>query len=247
MTVIVGNFSFNRLTAQPFGYQSTDTSAGLSVKSWSVSGLATPAEWLNLLNVYDNWRNLKIAEDPAVETGVIGATVSLSINGAGGQSWSNVACWFQNPPEGQQQGVYIAVNFVLVDAAEALQVAIKQEEAGSQEDELDLGTYILAGVTLKLRKQPDSYTFGPTLELGATGSHYLTGPLDVTQVKTIEGETNASGWSTIRAWYENIVQSTPASNTYFPIAPPQAEAENKIINGVKSLIYVVSVDLALVK
>lgn len=247
MTVTVGGFSFDRLTAQPFGYQSTDTNAGLSAKSWSVSGLATPAEWLNLLNVYDNWRDLKIAEDPATQTGVVGATVSLSINGPGGQSWTDVPCWFQDPPQGEQQGAYIAIVFGLVDAAQALQVAIKQEEAGAQEDELDLGTYTLAGVVLKLRKQPDSYTFGPTIDQTADGSHYVTGSLGVTEVKSIEGETDASGWSTIRAWYQSIVLSTPASNTYFPIAPPEATVESKIVSGVKTLVYVITVDLVLIK
>lgn len=247
MTVTVGAFSFNRLTAQPFGYDAPDVRSGLSAKQWSITGLVTPAEWLTLLNVYDNWRDLKIQEDPVTKTGTIGATVALSAKGPGGQTWTNVPCWFQESPQGEQSGAYISVSFVVVDANQALAVALRQEELANEEDELNLGTFTLAGVVLKLRSQPDSYTFGPTLEQTANGSHYVTGPLSVTQVKSIEGETNSTGWNTIRSWYQGIVQSTPAAGTYFPLSPPEATAENKIINGVKTLIYVVSIELALVK
>jgi hypothetical protein len=247
MTITVGSFNFSLLTAQPFGYETADTSAGLSAKQWEISGLATPSEWLSLLNVYDTWRDLKIQEDPILKTGVVGATVPLTITGFGGQTWSNVPCWFREAPSGDQAGAFVVVNFTLVDAAQALAVALKQEEIASEDDELDLGTFAINGVVLKLRKPPDSYTFAPTLEPTANGSHYVTGPLSATIVKDIEGETNSAGWDSIRSWYESIAQTTPSTGTYYPISSPTATAENKIINGVKTLVYVVSISLALVK
>ena len=72
MSITIGAATFSRLTAQPYGYEETDTKSGQTARRWTVSGLMTPAEWLALLNVYDTWRNLKILEDPVTVTGVVG-------------------------------------------------------------------------------------------------------------------------------------------------------------------------------
>lgn len=250
MTVTVGSFSFNKLTAQPLTYQGDDVPAGISAKSWAIEGILTPAEWIALINQYDNWRNAKIQENPAVDTNSVGTTVPLTVRGVGGQQWTNVACWFQDPPQGQQLGAYVAASFTLVDAAEALQVLKKQQKVTAEAEEdttPDLGNYTLGGVSLKLRKPPDGYTFNPTVEPTANGSHYISGPLNVTFVKNIEGETDQAGWTSIRSWYETIIQSTPAINTWFPFSPPEATAEGRVVNGSKTTVYTVSVTLVYIK
>jgi hypothetical protein len=247
MSVTIGSLALSTLNAQPYGYDESDTARGLTARSWAISGVVTPAEWLSLLAIYDSWRDLKINESPAVETGIVGATVTLSGKGPGGQTWTNVSCWFSEAPSGQQQGAYIIVSCSLVNAAEALQVLVKGQEQESGEEDLDLGTFTISGVSLKLKKPSDAYEFTPTLEQTANGSHYIAGSLSATLIKDIEGETNLSGWNSIRSWYQAIVQSTPAKNTYFPITPPTAAAESKIVSGAKTVVYIVSVRLALVK
>jgi hypothetical protein len=247
MSITIGSLSLSTLNAQPYGYDESNTTRGFTARSWAVSGIVTPAQWLSLIGIYDTWRNLKINESPAVETGVVGATVALSGKGPGGQVWTNIPCWFKNAPDGDQRGSYIAVSFLLIDANQALQVLIKTQEQDAGEEELDLGTFTINGVVLKLKKPPDAYEFTPTLEQTANGSHYVAGSLSATLIKDIEGETNLSGWNSIRSWYQAIVQSTPAKNTYFPVTPPTAAAENKIVSGAKTVVYIVSVRLALVK
>lgn len=247
MSVTIDSLTIDRLTAQPFGYDEVDVRAGLTARRWEVSGLLTPSEWLSLLSIYDAWRDLKIQEGPAVETGVIGATVPLSSNGPGGQTWTDIGCWFAAAPVGSQAGSYISVSCQLVDAEQALAILLKQQELEEEEDELDLGTFTINGAVLKLLKPPDAYAFTPTLEQTANGSHYVTGALSATLIKDIEGETDGAGWGLIRSWYQAIVQTTPATNTYFPIEPPTASAANKVVDGAKVLTYTVNVKLALVK
>ena len=247
MSITIGAATFSRLTAQPYGYEETDTKSGQTARRWTVSGLMTPAEWLALVNVYDTWRNLKILEDPVTETGVVGATVALSGNGPGNQTWTNIPCWITSAPQGEQSGAYISGTCTFVHAAEYLAVLLKEQTATEEEDTLDLGTYTINGVVLKLLKPPDSYLFAPTIEQTAGGDHYITGPLTSTEIKDIEGDTTSAGWTSIRAWYSAIVQSAPATNSYFPIQPPTASASNKIVDGVKTVVYTVSVVLAKVK
>lgn len=247
MTVSVDGFTLSRLTAQPFGYQASDLQSGLSAKSWQINGLATPAEWLDLLTAYDTWRDTKITEDPVTITNDIGAVVLLTASGPGGQSWEDVECWFTEAPSGEQVGAYIRVSFVLVDANQALEVALRQEELSAEEADLDLGTITIGTTELKLLKQPDSYTFGPTLEQTANGAHYLSGPLTVTEVKSIEGQTDSAGWADIRSWYQTVIATPPETGDYFPLAPPEASAERKVVNGLKTIVYIVTVELALVK
>jgi len=247
MSVTIGAATFSRLTVQPYGYEETDTKSGLTARRWSVSGLMTPAEWLTLVNVYDTWRNLKILENPATETGVVGATVTLSGKGPGNQTWTNIACWITSAPQGEQTGAYILGKITLVHAAEYLAVLLKEQTAVEEENVLYVGTYTINGVVLSLLKPPDGYLFTPSIEQTAGGEHYITGPLTATETKNIEGDTTSAGWDSIRTWYSNIVQSTPNANSYFPIQPPTASASNKIIDGVKTVVYTVSVVLAKIK
>lgn len=247
MSVTIGSLTVDRLIAQPFGYEEVDVRAGLTARRWEVAGLLTPAEWLSLLSIYDTWRNLKIQEEPAAETGVVGATVLLSGVGPAGQEWTDIDCWFISAPVGTQSGAYVSTVCTLVDAEQSLAVLLKQQELEEQEDQLDLGTFTINGAVLKLLKPPDAYTFTPTLESTVGGSHYVTGALSATLVKDIEGETNEAGWALIRSWYQSTVQASPEINTYFPLEPPSAAAANKIVNGAKVLTYTVSIKLALVK
>lgn len=253
MTVTIGTATFGNLIAQPFGYEETDTKAGLTARSWNISGLLTPAEWLDLLDAYDGWRDLRIQDADTATSLVVGTTIDFSGTGPGGLSWTNVDCWFSSAPVAEQSGAYLSVSVSLVDANEALQVILKQQEESetTAEEELpDFGTINIGGVVLTLTKVKESYNQGPQLQLTATGSHYVTGPLVVEKIKDIEGyfdtATYANGWSSIRSWYESQIVATPLSGSDFPISPPSATAEKKIVNGVNTTRYTISIQLGVV-
>jgi hypothetical protein len=249
MSVTIGSVTLNTLTAQPFGYDESDTSRGQTARRFAISGLVSPSEWLDLLDEYDNWRNSRIDdEDPAISA-VIGTTVNFSGTGPGSQSWSSVQCWFTAAPSAEQRGAWLAVNVELVSAVEALQVLLKQQEAetggggGGSTLTPDFGTFVIGGTTLTLTKPPDSYGAGPALDLTIGGTHYVSGTLTVVINKDIEGTTNLTGWNNIKSWYEATITTTPSSGSYFPVSVPSATAERVLIDGTPTDIYTVSVVL----
>lgn len=254
MTVTVGAFTFDnlyaQLTSQPFGYNATDTSEGMTARQWTVTGLATPSQWLNLLTVYDAWRSVRITQESTSTSLVVGATVSFSGTGPGGSSWSNVACWFSEPPSGEQSGKYISLSFTVIDANQQLQVIQKGqtgEEATTEEP--DLGTYTLGGVVLKLTKPIDSYLDGPEVRMTLLGKHYIAGPKVVQETLDIQGYfdtgTYPSGVASINNWYESrITTISPSVGSYFPITIPSYTAERVIVGGSPEVRYTVSILLA---
>ena len=252
MAITIGSTTFSTLTAQPFGYEETDAKAGLTAQRWAVSGLLTPSEWLSLINTYNGWRNARINDQDTTVSLAIGTTINFSGKGAGGAIWSNIPCWFTATPVGEQSGDYLSVSFGVVNAAEALQVIVKQKEvqvATAIEDTQppDLGTYTLAGVVLKLKSPMDGYGQGPNVNLTALGYNYISGPKVVQHQKNIEGyfdtATYPNGISSINSWYEAQVVSTPASGAYYPTTPPSWSAERLVVSGVTCTRYTVSITL----
>jgi hypothetical protein len=247
--ITIGTAAFPTLTAQPFGYEETNTRAGQTARKWLVTGLLKPSEWVTLLGVYDAWRNTRIDEVPTETSKVVGTTIALSAKGPGTLAWTNVACWFISAPEAEQSGAYLSASVELVDANQALAVLLKQEEAEAEEEEgdlPDLGTFTLGSAVLTLLKPPDTYSDLPQLELTATGNHLISGPKVIVRVKDIEGTTNASGWTAVRSWYETNAIATPAAGAYFPISVPTATAENKIVGGAVVIQYTVSIQLGVI-
>lgn len=244
MTTTIGAFTTSKLLAQPYGYQETSTSDGLTARSWRISGLLTSSEWQSLISVYNTWRDARIQDPDSVAANSVGTTVSLTTT-ANGLSWSGIACWFTSAPSGEQAGRYIQASLDLVDAAQALQVALRQKEkAYSAEDRPNLGTYTVGTTTLTLLKVPDTYTDAPSVARAVSGVSYITGPLGATRIKALEGTTNSAGWTAIKSWYENEVASLPSSGDWFPVTPPTASAINRIVNGLKVIEYTVNLTLA---
>lgn len=243
MTVSIGAFTTAKLLAQPFGYEEATTRDGLTARRWTVSGLLTATEWQSLLSVYNTWRDARIQDADSVAANSVGTTVSLTAN-ANGISWSGVGCWFTSAPSGDQAGRYIQASVELVDAAQALQVALRQrEKARSAEDRPALGTFTLGSCTLTLLRPPVTYQDVPQLQLTAAGTSYLTGPLTATKVYALEGETNASGWSALQSWFESTIGTTPAAGAYFPLSAPTATAANDVVNGLKVITYTVTLSV----
>lgn len=244
MSISVESFSFNRLNAQPFTYEASNAIRGFTARKWQISGVATPSEWLQLLGVYDTWRDLKIEEDDAAVSGVIGSTVTFSGSGPGGQTWTNIECWFASPPEASQNGAYLDISFELIDANQGLEVILKGQEAeATAEEEPDFGTITIGSTVLTLKQPVDAYGTTPSADLTATGTHVISGPLVVDRVKDVVGTTNLTGWNNIRSWYETQIVAVPLAGSYFPITSPTATAEIKIVDGIKTTVYTVSIQL----
>lgn len=244
MAVTLGTATFSRLTAQPFGYEGSDIRSGLSARRWLITGLLTPSEWLTLLTNYDNWRNLRIDDTPTEVSLAVGTTINLTATGPGGQSWTSVPCWFSSAPEASQQGAYLNVSVELVDANQALAVLVRSAERDVELEDLpNFGTVTVGTTTLTLLRPMESYGQGPQLQLTASGVHYLSGPLVVEHIRDIEGTTNAAGWAAILSWYESQIVATPAAGTWYPISIPTVQASNRISDGVKSVLYTVSLQL----
>jgi hypothetical protein len=245
MSISVEAFTFDRLNAQPFTYDASNVLRGFSARKWSISGLATPSEWLQLLSVYDTWRDLKIEEDDASVSGVIGSTVTFNGTGPGGQNWTNIECWFASAPEGSQAGSYLNISFELIDANQSLEVILKgQESETASNEEPDFGTITIGSTVLTLKQPVDSYGDTPTANLTATGTHVISGPLVVNRIKDVVGTTDLTGWNNIRSWYESQIVAVPLTGSYFPVSAPAASAEIQTINGIKTTVYTVSITLA---
>ncbi len=244
--ITIGTAVFPTLTAQPFGYEETNTRAGQTARKWLVTGLLKPSEWLALLDVYDAWRDLRIEDEPTEKSGVVGTTINFSGKGPGTETWTSIACWFISAPSAEQSGAYLSASVELVDANEALEVVLKTEEESEDEDLPDLGTITIGTTALKLLKPVDGYATSPSMELTATGTHYIQGALVPYKIKDVEGTTDSSGWDAIRTWYETEISAVPLATSYFPITAPSATAANKIVGGVTTVEYTVSIQLGLV-
>jgi hypothetical protein len=249
MTITLGAFSFNTLTAQPYGFAELDAYQGLSAPCWRVSGLCTQAEWASITSVYTTWRDARITDQDTMVSRVVGTTVNFSGNAAG-LTWTTVPCWFLAAPSGEQTGNYISVSFEVVDAAKYLQALLAQQEKGAQGNDAlkpDLGqiTISYGGYTavLTLNKPPETYSNAPTVELTAAGVPYLSGPLTALRVRDIDGTCDATNWTSLQSWFETIVKASPPKGTWYPTSAPNASATAEIKAGVKTTVYNVSLQL----
>ena len=244
MTLTIGAFSTNALTAQPFGYEG-DSRQGLTARKWQISGLVTKAQWASLITVYDTWRDLRITDADTLQSGTIGNTVSFTGTGFG-QSWSAVPCWFTAPPSAKPAGAYLDVNAELVDATQALQVLLRGEEKQRQNSEAlipSFSTITLGTITVTPLVPPDGYADTPQPELSAGGRHYFTGPLGATATRRVRAHVGSSDYISLRSWFETQTATTPASGVWYPVAFPTPSAEVIITGGAKSTRYTVEIEL----
>lgn len=245
MAVTLESLTLKSLQAQPLGYDDTDVVNGLVARSWAVSGLLRPAEWLELLNIFEGWQADRL-QDPDTATSLsIGTTVAFS-GSALGYSWTNVPCWFNDAPAGEAVGAYVAASFGLLDAEQSLQVFQRSLEQATENTDADLpdnGTISLGGATLTLLEQPDAYAIGPQLQRTAAGGLVINGPSGVVRSKTISGYTSESGWTQIKAWYELIAATTPVRGEYYPATAPSCAREVVVQGGIKTTRCVVRLEL----
>lgn len=243
MTITIGAFTCQTLTAQPFGYEG-DARTGLTARTFQISGLLTPAQWQSLVSVYNTWRDTRITDADTLSSGVVGTTVALTIN-ANGLSVTALACWFAEAPTGEQAGAYINTSLTLVDSAQALAVLLREEEKSRQGTEAlvpSLGTITFtrgSGTSpiITLTTPMDTRQDGPTVAITATGTSYITGPLIAHKIRNVEGYITTGTFADLLSWYDETIAAVPAATSYFPITAPTATAEVIIIGGVKATRY----------
>ena len=242
MTITIGTFSTNRLTTQPFGYEG-DARDGLTARTFTVAGLLSSTQWQALVSEYNTWRNLRITDPDTLSSGTVGTTVNLTISSTNGLTVTNLPCWFVDPPSGEQLGAYVNASATLVDAAQALAVALRQEEKNRQrsEDLPNFGTVTLGSAVVTLTKPMLSRRDGPDVALTATGVSYISGPLRAHTIREIEGYITTGTFDNVLSWYDSTVASVPSAGTYFPVTAPTAAAEVIIAGGAKTTRFSVQV------
>lgn len=242
MTITIGTFSCNTLTAQPFGYEG-EARRGLTARQFRLAGLLTPEQWQALISEYNTWRGSRISDADTLSSASVGTTVSLTISSTNGLSVSSLACWFTEPPSGEQVGAYISASATLVDAAQALAVLLSDLEKNRQNSEAlvpSFGTVTLGNCVVTLTRPMETREGGPSVALSATGTSYITGPLAAHKVRQIEGYISSGTYQDLLDWYDDTVAVVPLSDSWFPTSPPSATAEVIIASGVKSTRYSVT-------
>ena len=245
MTITIGSFTCSLLTVQPFGYEG-EARTGLTARTFQISGLLTPTQWQALVNEYNTWRNLRIADQDTLLSATVGTTVNLTAN-ANGLSVTSLACWFVDPPRGDQTGAYISASVTLVDANQALAVLLREQEKSRQRSEAlipSLGTVTLTRTSgtspvITLTRPIDTRQDGPGVALTATGVSYVTGPLVAHKIRQIEGYLTTGTFENVLSWFDETIAAIPLSDSWFPISPPTATAEVIISGGVKSTRFTV--------
>lgn len=235
MTVTVGGLTFGNLVAQPLEYDGV-ARYGRTATAWRLQGLLNQTQWSLLNQTYKAWRDVRINDEDSRTSNSVGTTVLFS-GSAAGITWTSIPCWFSEAPSGESKGPWVQCDFTLINAAEALQ-SLQAET----DEQFTFGTFSY-GATLKLRRPVETYAFVPQLQQTVSGKHYISGPNALTEAYTVEGETDSAGWSQVLSRYASDVAGTPSNGQYFPVSPPTAAAEARIENGIRTDVFVVSLEL----
>jgi hypothetical protein len=248
MAITVGGLTIRALQEFPFAH-SGDSLSGRTVRRWPVKAILTPADWLTLDGIYTTWRTARLADQDTLVSLAVGSTVSTS-GTARGMSWSSVAAWFSAPPTPAAAGAMVGVSFELVDATQQLAIMLREMEIGTQvaDNDSTYGTLSVGGLTLNLTAEAPGFDGGPTMDLAATGTHVIRGPLLATKVRRVQGWTHtAAADDTIRSWFETTIATKPAVNTWFPVTPPQVEQTPVIVAGARVTRFLISLELQQVR
>lgn len=250
MAITVDTLTITALKQFPFDH-SGDAMKGRTARVWPVQAILTPSDWLALNQIYLNWRNNRINDPDTMLSMSVGTTVPCS-GTLYGMTWNNVQAWFTQAPQPTTVGAMIGVSFELIDANQQLEILLKEREleenATNEENEFVFGNYTLGTIIVNLTDTPDTDRDGPRIELAGTGTHVIRGPLTSTKVKQIKGWTETPGAdATIMTWYRNIITTTPAKNSWYPVTVPDIQWKPTIKNGLRITRYEVSVELVQIK
>ena len=85
----------------------------------------------------------------------------------------------------------------------------------------------------------------PALNRAAAGTSYVNGPTNPTQVRSLVGDTDLAGWQEIYANCYKYAVQTLTADTWYPVSTPTAQAEKRIVEGVRADLYTVTIQVAL--
>lgn len=233
------------LTELPFGFEDSEVKRGRTAETLNLTGLLLKEDAETLIDFYRSWRDDKIEEEDPQKTGVVGATVSVSGDGIGFE-WVERLCWFSKAPELSDAGVFARVSISLVDAEQALEILV-EENQDSEEDGIDLGALTLGGAVITLTSYPNSYQGLPQLDRNPAGAHVISGSLSLEEIQEVEGWVSATDLTLLTTWLNTTVAATPAVNSWFPVSWSRPSAENRTIDGTVTLTYNVQLQLIKIK
>ncbi|MBU6250972.1 MAG: hypothetical protein KGO47_07400 [Cyanobacteria bacterium REEB417] len=241
-------YTFPNLTDHPYGYDEGEVRRGRAVRRWSLTGIIAREDAATLASLFEAWNAAKFLEDDPARTGVVGATVAFT-GKAPGFNWSTpVPCWFSGAPSIQMAGIYCRVSATVVDAAAALAVILRQgEEEAEQAAQLNLGTLTFGGAVVNLTARPDGFTDLPALSLTPSGGHMVTGPLQPTQTRRVQGWVTPANLTLLESWLSATAAVSPSTGAWFPVEWSEPVAQRRADGGTIGTYYDVSFTVAKIR
>lgn len=240
------SFTFPNLLGHPYGFEEGDVRRGRAAEQLSPSGLLLTDQANALAGLYRAWNAARLPQGDPLRTGTLGAVVMVS-GKAPGFDWTTPrSCWFTGAPTFEQRGAFVAVGFTVVDAAQALAIQLREaEEDAEQTADLALGTITLGSAVITLTAPAKTFQDLPQAELTPSGTHVITGPLAVTEVREIEGWVTTQGLADLESWLVTTTAVSPAVNAWFPTSYGKPSARLTADGG--SVVTRWDVSLTLVK
>jgi hypothetical protein len=239
------SFTYPNLSQHPLAFDAVDVRRGRAPESLQPSGLLLKPQADSLTDMFRAWKAVKLAEEAPERTGTVGAVVLVTARGpgySGASAWTNRAAWFDSYEKPVQVGPYTRVGITLVDANQALAVALRElEEGEEQEEALGLGTLTFGGAVVNLTARAENIEGLGGLELSAAGVHVITGNLATVDTREVRGWVTAANLPTLETWVKTTrATPSPANNTWFPSgwSPPVARLKRNA--GAVSIVYDVS-------
>ena len=239
------SFTYPNLSQHPLAFDAVDVRRGRAPESLQPSGLLLKPQADSLTDMFRAWKAVKLAEEAPERTGTVGAVVLVTARGpgySGASAWTNRAAWFDSYEKPVQVGPYTRVGITLVDANQALAVALRElEEGEEQEEALGLGTLTFGGAVVNLTARAENIEGLGGLELSAAGVHVITGNLATVDTREVRGWVTAANLPTLETWVKTTrATPSPVNNTWFPSAWTQPVARLKRNAGAVSTVYDVS-------
>lgn len=242
------SLTFAKLTEPPLGLQVTDAARGRVAEVLSLTGLLRPSQAGTLRSLCAAWSAAKLPEEDPARTGTLGATIAVTATVPGWFTWTSRPCWISDGPSYEKAGAYLKASITLIDAAAALAVRLREIEEGIEEEEaLGLGTLTFGSATVNLTASADTFGDLPQTQLSPAGSHVLTGPLVVPEVREVQGWVTAAGKTALETWLKTTVASTPATGAWFPTGWSRPEAFLRTNAGVVTVAYRVAFSVVKVR
>ena len=218
----------DRLAKLPFAFNDSNVRRGRAAEMLSIDGFMLRQDALSVISLFKAWKDVKITEEDQQKTGAVGATVSVTGSGTG-FSWTSRACWFEKSPTIQDAGVFVRLSVDLIDANQALQIMLEERD-DADEDGISMGTITLGSAVINLLSYPVQYDELPEVSRNPAGVHVMTGQLTLQESKEIEGWVTESNKNNLESWLTTTIATTPAPNTWYPIAYQKPVAKTRFGN-----------------